>query len=97
MQPMAGRLRNWGGELLRGRTASTSRAVVGLLLVLAWTIGLQVGTLSGGAQLLFVPVVFAALTLSAGQGFLFGRPAPAERWRSIRVPEAERSAREVAS
>jgi EAL domain-containing protein (putative c-di-GMP-specific phosphodiesterase class I) len=70
MQPMAGRLRNWGGEFLEGRTPSTSRAVVGLLLVLAWTVGLQVGTLSGGAQLLFVPVVFAALTLSAGEAAL---------------------------
>lgn len=70
MQPMAGRLRTWGGELLGGRTPTTSRAVVGLLLVLAWTTGLHVGTLSGGAQLLFVPVVFAALTLSAGEAAL---------------------------
>jgi EAL domain-containing protein (putative c-di-GMP-specific phosphodiesterase class I) len=32
-----------------------------------------------------------------GQGFLFGRPAPAGRWHSIRVPEADPFPRRVAT
>jgi EAL domain-containing protein (putative c-di-GMP-specific phosphodiesterase class I) len=70
MQPMTGRLRTWGGELLRGRSPASARVVVGLLLTLAWTIGLQLGTLGGGAQWLFAPVVFAGLTLSPGEAAL---------------------------
>lgn len=64
------RVRARGLEILTGRSRSTSWLVLGLLLVLSWTIGLHVGSQAGGAQWFFAPIVFAALALGPSEAAL---------------------------
>jgi EAL domain-containing protein (putative c-di-GMP-specific phosphodiesterase class I) len=54
-----------GLAVLRTGDLGTSVLVTGLLLVLAWSIALRLGSQGGGAQWFFVPILFAAAALGS--------------------------------
>jgi EAL domain-containing protein (putative c-di-GMP-specific phosphodiesterase class I) len=55
----------WSWDVLTGGTPPTAMVVTGLLVTLAWSIALRLGSQGGGAQWFIVPVLYAAVALGS--------------------------------